>query len=581
MNLSFPRIAASGTFITSILLQACSGGIETESGAADLEQYEQPETRQLVMLVDDAAARVRADGEAAFAEFRVDGSRWRSGERYVFVLDPEGNMLVHPDPGLEGGNQLDLKDVDGKLIIRGLIDAATAVPGKPEGWYQYEWPVPGAILPRPRWKSSFVRLIMAPSGAEYIVGAGMYNDRMERSFVVDTVTRAAAEIEDKGESAFPSFYDPSGPFIAKNTYVFVVDMNGVELVNPAFRNLEGRGLLDVTDTDGKPLVREMLAVAQNQGFGWVDYLWPKPGESVSTRKSTYVRKAQLQDEWVVVGSGVYLADAPTEATETEKLTAEQLMTLVREAARVLESRGEDAFPEFRRRGSKWFRDDTYFFIWATDGTRLFHAANQNIEGQDARGERDALGRPYGQMFLEVAASPSGEGWVHYMYPEPGDIFPSWKSTFLKRVTFPSGEERLLGAGTYNMKMNRSFIEDIVSSAAALVAEQGEEAFGRLRDKLGPFVFMDTYVFVDRPDGVVLVNPGQPSLEGMNVLDLEDLSGKKPAREFIATAMDQGSGWVDYQWYKPGSNAPSRKETYVRRVQHGDDVFIVGSGLYAD
>lgn len=579
MNLSFPRIATCGTFVIAVLLQACSGDTETETGAARLEQYDQPETRELVALVDEAAERVRADGEAVFAEFRVSDSRWRSGDTYVFVLDPDGSMLVHPDPELEGANQLALEDVNGKPIIGGLIGAATAVPGRLEGWYHYEWPVPGAILPR--WKSSFVRLVTAPSGEEYIVGGGMYNDRMERSFVVDMVTRAVAEIEDEGEAAFPRFYDLSGPFIAKNAYVFVIDMNGVELVNPAFRNLEGRDLLDVTDTEGKPLVREMLAVAENQGSGWVDYMWPKPGESVSTRKSTYVSKVLLGNQWLVVGSGVYLADAPTKQTGPEKLTAEQLMTLVSEAAGVVEGLGEDAFPEFRQRGSKWFRDDTYFFIWATDGTRVFHAANQSIEGLGASGERDALGRPYGQMFLEVAASLSGEGWVHYMYPEPGDIFPSWKSTFLKRVTFPSGKEHLLGAGVYNMEMNRTFIEDVVNAAASLVAEQGEEAFGRLRDKLGPFVFMDTYVFVDRPNGAVLVNPGQPSLEGMNILDLEDLSGKKPAREYIAIAMDQGSGWVEYQWYKPESNTPARKKTFVRRVQHGEDVFVVGSGLYVD
>ncbi len=579
MNLPFVRLAACGTIVTTVLLQACSSDTEIESGAARLEQYEQPETRELVALVDEAAERVRADGEAVFEEFRVDGSRWRSGDTYVFVLDPDGRMLVHPDPELEGANQLALEDVNGKPIIRGLIDAATAVPGKPEGWYHYEWPVPGAILPR--WKSSFVRQITAPSGKQYIVGGGMYNDRMERSFVVDIVTRAVADIEDEGETAFPRFYDLSGPFMAKDAYVFVIDMNGVDLVNPAFRNLEGRDLLDVTDTEGKPLVREMLSVVENQGSGWVDYMWPKPGESASTRKSTYVSKALLGNQWVVVGSGVYLADAPARESGPGKLTAEQLMTLVGEASDILESRGEDAFPEFRQKGSKWFRDDTYFFIWATDGTRVFHAANQSIEGLNASSERDALGRPYGQMFLEVAASPSGEGWIHYVYPEPGDIFPSWKSTFLKRVTFPSGKEYLLGAGIYNMEMSRTFIQDLVNSAASLVAEQGEDAFGQLRDKLGPYVFMDTYVFVDRPDGVILVNPGQPSLEGMNGLELEDLSGKRPVAEFVAMAMNQGSGWVEYQWYKPGSNTPARKESYVRKVQHGDEVFVVGSGLYID
>src|SRR5690606_33677594 len=105
--------------------------------------------------------------------------------------------------------QLDLKDVDGRPIIRGLIDAATAVPGKPQGWYHYEWPVPGGLLPR--WKSSYVRLVSAPDGADFVVGSGMYDDRMERAFVVDLVKTAVGRIEAQGDAAFPLFRDPTGP----------------------------------------------------------------------------------------------------------------------------------------------------------------------------------------------------------------------------------------------------------------------------------------------------------------------------------------------------------------------------------
>ena len=35
-------------------------------------------------------------------------------------------------------------------------------------------------------------------------------------------------------------------------------------------------------------------VADTSGSGWVDYMWPKPGESVSTQKSTYVSRARLE-----------------------------------------------------------------------------------------------------------------------------------------------------------------------------------------------------------------------------------------------------------------------------------------------
>ena len=547
------------------------------AGAADDYQYK--ETRELVALVKDAAELVRTKGEAAFADFRLSGSRWRQGESYIFVLDPQGNMVVHPDPAMEGKNELALEDINGKPIIRGLIAAATTFPSKPEGWYHYQWPVPGGILPR--WKSTYVRFVTAPSGKSYVVGSGMYNDRMERSFVVDAVRDAVGQVEKNGAAAFPLFHDPTGPFIAKDGYIFVIDPIGVDLVNPAFPNLEGRNLLDLKDTQGKQLIREMLKVVQTSGSGWVDYMWPKPGESVPTQKSAYVSKAKMGEKWVLVGCGVYLADAPKAVRAAQKMTAPELMTLVREGAAVLEKRGENAYPEFRKKGSKWFRDDTYFFVWSMDGTRVFHAADPTGEGRNDSGIKDVLGRPFGKMFLGAAGSPSGEGWVHYMYPEPGDIFPTWKSAFVKRVTFPSGKQYLIGCGIYNMQMDKAFIEDVVNRAATLIADRGKEAFSQLRDKTGPFVFMDTYVFVDTLDGTELVNAAQPSLEGKNLKDLKDLKGKQVARECIAAAMKDGSAWVEYYWYKPGHNTPAPKQAYVRKVQSGQDTYIVGSGVYLE
>jgi len=547
--------------------------------ASASDDYQYPETRELVALVTDAAALVGTKGDAAFADLRADGSRWRRGETYIFVLDPGGTMLVHPDPAMEGRNELDLKDINGKPIIRGLIGAAASQPGKPEGWYHYQWPVPGEILPR--WKSTYVRLVADPGGKRYVVGSGMYNDRMERTFVVDEVKDAVAQLEKSGEAAFALFRDPTGPFIAKDAYIFVIDPAGIDLVNPGFPNLEGRNLLDVKDTQGKQLIREMLDVVQNTGSGWVEYMWPKPGESVSTQKSTYVSKARVGEKWLLVGCGVYLADAPRAARAATKMTAPELMTLVREGAAVLEKQGENAYPQLRQKGSKWFRDDTYFFVWSVSGIREFHAADPSGEGQDASKSTDVLGRPWGKMFLEVASSPSGEGWVHYMHPEPQDIFPVWKSTFLKRVTFPSGQQHLVGCGIYNMQMDKAFVEDVVNRAAALVADRGKEAFSQLRDRKGPFVFMDTYVFVDNPDGTELVNAAQPSLEGKNILDLKDVKGKAVARECINAAMKHGSAWVEYYWYKPGHNTPARKEAYVRKVQSGNDTYVVGSGVYVE
>ena len=337
--------------------------------------------------------------------------------------------------------------------------------------------------------------------------------------------------------------------------------------------------MDMKDTRGKMLVREMFQKVKTDGNGWVDYMWPKPGESVSTQKSSYVSRANTKNGWVLVGCGAYLADAPHAAADTAVLTATELMTLVRDAAKVFEQKGEKAYPEFRVKGSKWFRDNTYFFVWTLEGKRVFHAADPSSEGKDVRDLRDVLSKPIGTMMTEAANGPQGEGWVHYMWPEPGDIFPTWKSSFLKKVSFPSGKTYLIGCGIYNMEMDKAFIEDVVNRAAVVVTAKGKEAFGELRDKKGPYVFMDVYVFVDDPNGVELVNPAQPSIEGKNVMDMKDAKGVLLAKEYIDAAMNKGNAWVQYYWYKPGSNEPTLKHSFVKKVTHGEETYILGAGFY--
>jgi signal transduction histidine kinase len=44
-------------------------------------------------------------------------------------------------------------------------------------------------------------------------------------------------------------------------------------------------------------------------------------------------------------------------------------------------------------------------------------------------------------------------------------------------------------------------------------------------------------------------------------------------------LKNGSAWVDYQWYRPGSNEPAPKHTFVHKAQYGGQVYIVGAGYY--
>jgi len=101
-----------------------------------------------------------------------------------------------------------------------------------------------------------------------------------------------------------------------------------------------------------------------------------------------------------------------------------------------------------------------------------------------------------------------------------------------------GGHYLVGCGVYNMQMEEHFIVDVVDRASALVETEGALAFQRLRDKSGPFVFMDTYIFVGRADGTEFVNPELPSLEGKNLIDVKDVKGQQFVRTYIESASEK-------------------------------------------
>jgi signal transduction histidine kinase len=252
--------------------------------------------------VNDAATLVSQKGDGAFKELMTNGSRWRTGDTYMFVCDLKGNVYVHEDPSLVGKNLSDLKDKNGKPIIQWFIKTASG-PGQ-SGWTHYVWTRPGKA--EPSWKSTYVKLAKTASGMAYVVGSGLYDMKMEKEFAIEAVNDAMALIGNTGRAAFPILRNTASEFVYKDTYVFVMDLSCNMLVHPASPELEGKNLRDMKDPAGKFLFREFVQVVQEHGSGWVDYLWPKPGTTKPVPKTSFVSKVVVKGETFVVGTGIYL-----------------------------------------------------------------------------------------------------------------------------------------------------------------------------------------------------------------------------------------------------------------------------------
>jgi len=273
------------------------------SFAASSSQYAFLETKNLVELVEAAADAVRQQGEAVFADFRQEGSPWYKGDHYVFVWDMLGNRYVYPpDIKHEQGNMLNLKDVGGKPIGRMIVDAAKNEKGK--GWVHYQWNRPHEL--EPQWKSTYIVRAIAPSGKMYLVGSGIYQGRMEKAFIVEEVEAAADLLQKEGKAGFVTLRDPQSRFYFHDTYVFVISKDGIEMVNPAFPNLEGRNILDIKDIKGNYLVQDLINNAMKKGESWVSYYWPKPdAPQTPIKKSSFVKKVLVEGEIMIVGAGIY------------------------------------------------------------------------------------------------------------------------------------------------------------------------------------------------------------------------------------------------------------------------------------
>ncbi|MDA2987902.1 MAG: cache domain-containing protein, partial [Actinomycetota bacterium] len=68
-------------------------------------------------------------------------------------------------------------------------------------------------------------------------------------------------------------------------------------------------------------------------------------------------------------------------------------------------------------------------------------------------------------------------------------------------------------------------------------------------------------------------------QGRNLIDLQDADGKYVLREIRDVALNEGSGYVDYQWVRLNETEPAPKIGYVFHYEPWD--WIIGTGVYVD
>jgi len=223
----------------------------------------------------------------------------------------------------------------------------------------------------------------------------------------------------------------------KSGYFWINDLDAKIIDHPIKPSLNGKDLSNFKDKNGKKIFVEFAKVAKNNGDGFVDYVWPKPGFDKPQDKISYV-KLFKPFNWVI-GTGEYLDNV------TDKLKKEAIRTI----------------SEMR------YGKSGYFWINNSKPMMISHPIKPSLNGKDLSGVKDPNGKYlFNDMVKACDASKEG-GLVKYIWPKPGFDKPQPKFSYVKRF---EAWDWIVGTGMYvddiesKIKVMEKETEDKINSA---------------------------------------------------------------------------------------------------------------------
>jgi signal transduction histidine kinase len=143
-------------------------------------------------------------------------------------------------------------------------------------------------------------------------------EKATASEIIKNVQAAASTLAKSGEAALPDFDKKLAPWVWKDAYIFVLDCTkGVMAAHPIKPDLVGKDIMQMKDTKGTAFFGQLCQAGKTPSGMWVEYWWPKPGETAGSRKVSYAFAAAGTP--FVAAAGIY--DDNVAIADLEKLSA--------------------------------------------------------------------------------------------------------------------------------------------------------------------------------------------------------------------------------------------------------------------
>ncbi|HEX2477995.1 MAG TPA: cache domain-containing protein [Geminicoccaceae bacterium] len=127
--------------------------------------------------------------------------------------------------------------------------------------------------------------------------------------VIQKVKQAAQDLAKSGKAGLATFSNQNATSVWKDSYTFVLSCEGgmsVNVAHPVRPELAGKPTAQVATfgpKSGEQIAEDFCTAGRQPHGGWVEYNFPKPGETQATRKVSYVLAAEGTP--YVVSAGIY------------------------------------------------------------------------------------------------------------------------------------------------------------------------------------------------------------------------------------------------------------------------------------
>jgi len=551
-------VSELGALRTDIMaLQDASDSNELEQTLARLDWLESAVAPAFTKsYVEQAIRRYNADGRQSTLDYynTMDSV---SGDLYLFVLDENYKLIVHPTVPTTIG--MDIRGPLGTDITGKNYGAESVTVDEQGKWVDYVYLNPANDFDYERKHSWVVR------HDNLLFGSGWYErdvslDSTPPAYARALVEQAVARYDANGrEATLARYNDPAS--VDGQYYVFVVDTTDFRSVaNGARPDFVGT-IPDRIDPTGYDYGKD-IAAATEEG-GWISYVILNPDTGEQERKHSWIA---LHDG-LVFGSGWY---EPVIAARDDPPAYTQ--AFVEQAIARYESDGHDATIEYYN-SPESIDGQWYVFIGDENDVMLAHAAVPANVGLHFDEVISPDGYPAGAQ--AAAAAVDGGAWTTYTYLNAATGNVEMKHSW---VTRHNG--MIFGSGWYEEGPAKSdpaaYTQAFVQRAINLYDDLGRDGtvayYNSAESMDGQW-----YVFIGDENDVMIAHAAVPANVGLHYNEVISPTDGYPAGAQVAAAAVEGGAWTTYTYLNAATGNVETKHSWVTR--HNGMIF--GSGWYEE